>query len=94
MKFIIPQNYNFKNKIWGLLDYSTIIINIVWYLIIIFVFHLLFTDWNIKIFFIISFCFPMTLFSILGFYGESMCLVLKYLLKYLLKPKLYLYKKF
>ena len=24
MKFIFPQNYNFKNKLFGFLDYSTI----------------------------------------------------------------------
>ena len=23
MKFVIPQNYNFKNKIFGISDYST-----------------------------------------------------------------------
>ena len=72
MKFIIPQNYNFKNKVFGILDYSTIILNIIWYLVIFFTFHLLFTDWNIKIFFIISFCLPMTLCSIFGFYGEPL----------------------
>lgn len=94
MKFIIPQNYNFKSKVFGMLDYSTIVLNIVWYTIMFFIFHLLFKNWNIKIFFIISFCFPMTLFSIFGFYGEPMFFVISYLLKYLLKPKLYLFKKF
>ena len=34
MKFIIPQNYNFKNKILGIIDYSTAILNIIWYFII------------------------------------------------------------
>ena len=28
MKFIFPQNYNFKNKLFGFLDYSTIFFNL------------------------------------------------------------------
>lgn len=93
MKFIIPQNYNFKNKIFGVIDYSTAIFNVVWYVVIFGILQLLFTDWNIKIFLLISFCFPITLFSLVGFNGEPIIYVLKYLLKYILKPKLYLYKK-
>ena len=30
MKFIFPQNYDFKNKLLGIFDYSTIFINIIW----------------------------------------------------------------
>lgn len=93
MKFIIPQNYNFKNKIFGVIDYSTAIFNVVWYVVIFGILQLFFTDWNIKIFLLISFCFPITLFSLVGFNGEPIIYVLKYLLKYILKPKLYLYKK-
>ena len=29
MKFIFPQNYDFKSKLFGLFDYSTIILNLV-----------------------------------------------------------------
>lgn len=28
MKFIFPQNYNFKNKLLGIIDYSSLFINI------------------------------------------------------------------
>ena len=35
MKFIFPQNYNFKNKLFGFLDYSTIFLNLIWDLIFI-----------------------------------------------------------
>ena len=94
MKFIIPQNYNFKNKLFGVLDYSTAILNIVWYLVVFGILQLLCNNWNIKIFLLISLCFPITLFSLFGFYGEPVYFVMSYMLKYLLKPKLYLYKKF
>ena len=30
MKFIFPQNYSFKNKLFGFIDYSTLILNIIW----------------------------------------------------------------
>ena len=94
MKFIIPQNYDFKNKIWGIIDYSTAIFNIIWYVLVFAIIELLFDNWNIKIFLFISFSFPITLFSIVGFNGESIIYVLKYLIKYLIMPKLYLFQKF
>lgn len=94
MKFIIPQNYDFKNKIFGFIPYSTIIFNIIWYFIIFSILNILFSSWNIKIFLIISFAFPITLFSIVGLNGEPLVYVLNYILKFLLRPKLYLFKKF
>lgn len=94
MKFIIPQNYDFKNKIFGIIDYSTAFFNIIWYIIVFLILNLFFKNWNIKIFMLISLCFPITLFSILGFNGEPIVLVLKYLFKYLFRPKIYLYKKY
>ena len=94
MKFIIPHNYNFKNKILGIIDYSTAFFNIIWYILIFIIIHLLFCDWNIKVFLLISLCFPITLFSIVGFNGEPIVYVFKYIIKYFFKPKLYLYKKY
>ena len=29
MKFIFPQNYKFKNKFLGIIDYPTIILNVI-----------------------------------------------------------------
>ena len=94
MKFIIPQNYNFKNKIFGIIDYSTAFFNLLWYILIFLLINLFCINWNIKIFLLISFCFPITLFSLIGFNGESIVQVFKYILKYVFKPKLYLYKKY
>ena len=34
MKFIIPQNYNFKNKLLGFMDYSTAVFNVIWALFV------------------------------------------------------------
>ena len=34
MKFIFPQNYNFHSKLFGFLDYSTAIFNIICWVIV------------------------------------------------------------
>lgn len=94
MKFIFPQNYNFKNKLFGIIDYSTAFFNIIWYVIVFAILNLITNNWNIKIFLFISLSFPLTIFSIVGFNGEPVIYVLKYIVKYLIKPKLYLFKKY
>lgn len=93
MNFIIPHNYNFKNKIFGIIDYSTAFFNITWYVTSFALLNLIFRNWNIKIFLLISMCFPITLFSIVGFNREPIVYVFKYILKYIFRPKLYLYMK-
>lgn len=94
MKFIIPQNYSFKNKIFGLIPYSTLIFNIVWYFVIFSILNLFLDNWNIKIFILISLAFPITLLSIVGLNGEPFIDVLKYVLKYIFSTKIYLFKKY
>ena len=49
MKFIFPQNYNFKNKLFGFIEYSTIFLNLIWDLFV-FIFINLFNNLNLKIF--------------------------------------------
>ena len=93
MKFIFPQNYNFKNKLFGLFDYSTALLNLFWIIFIYFFSTLFFKNLNIKIFLIIVFCFPLFIFSIVGFNNENILYVLFYFFKYLFKSKLYLYDK-
>lgn len=93
MKFIFPRNYNFKTKLFGVFDYFTIIINIIFDLFIFSLCNLLFNNINIKIFICISLCFPLLLLSIVGLNNENIFLVLIYIVKYFVKPKLYLYNK-
>ncbi len=94
MKFIFPQNYNFESKAFGFIPYSTLIFNVVWYILVFSILHLIFNNWNIKIFLLISLAFPITLFSIIGLNGEPFVYVLEYILKYMFRPKLYLFKKY
>ena len=93
MKFIFPKNYDFKSKLFGVFDYFTIIIDIIYSLFVFSVCNLIFNDIYIKIFIIISLCFPIILLSIFGLNNDNVFLVLLYILKYFLKPKLYLYNK-
>ena len=93
MKFIFPQNYNFKNKILGIIDYTTAFFNITWYAIVFLIINILFNSLKIKIFIFILLCFPLFLFSISGFHGENIFYVFKYMLKYIFRQKLYLYNK-
>lgn len=93
MKFIFPKNYDFKTKLFGIFDYFTIIINIIFDLFVFCICNLIFNDTNIIIFICVSFCFPLLLLSIVGLNSENIFLVLIYIFKFFLKPKLYLYNK-
>ena len=93
MKFIFPKKYDFKSKLYGDFDYFTIIIDIIYSLFIFSICNLLFNDIYIKIFIIISLCFPIILLSVFGLNNENVFLVLIYILKYFSRPKLYLYNK-
>lgn len=93
MKFIFPKNYNFKTKLFGLIDYSTAILNLIWIILIYFISNFFFNDLSIKIFLTISLCFPLLIFSVVSFNNENILCVIIYFLKYLFRPKLYLYDK-
>ncbi len=93
MKFIFPQNYQFKNKILGVIDYSTAFVNLLWYILVFILVNLIFKSINLKIMFFIALSFPLLLFSFSGFHGENIICVLKYLFKFIFKQKLYFYSK-
>lgn len=93
MKFIFPQNYNFKNKLFGIIDYSDLFFNIIWNLFIFLLINLIFKNNTIKIFIFIIFSLPVLLFSIFSFNHESILNIFIYLFKYVKRPKLYLYSK-
>lgn len=93
MKFVFPQNYDFNMKFLGFLDYSTIILNLLWFLFILFIVNLFPLALDIKILILIIFEFPLLIFSIVGFNGENIVYMIFYILKYLTKPKVFLYTK-
>ena len=92
MKFIFPQNYNLKSKLFGIFDYSTIFLNVFWNLFIFLLIQLV-NNLNLKIFLFLIFSFPLFLFSFFGFNGENINYILKYILIFIFKNKILLFKK-
>ena len=93
MKFIFPQNYRFKTKILGLIDYQTAILNTIWGGFVYLVLNFLFDSLNVKIFLFIVLVFPVLIFSIVGINGENVISVIIYMSKFIIKPKLLFYSK-
>lgn len=93
MKFIFPQNYNFKNKLFGIIDYATIFVNILWSSFVFLLVFLIFKDWSFRIFLVITFSFPLVLLSIAGFHGDNIIYVFSYLFHYIFCQKLYFFRK-
>lgn len=93
MKYTFPQNYTFKNKLFGFIDYSTLALNIIWDAFVFCLLDIFFSNLSIKLSFMIIFCFPLLLFSIIGFNHENFINVLVYIFKFIKKPKIYFYNK-
>ena len=93
MKFIFPQNYNFKNKLFGVIDYSVVIVNAFWCLLVFTLLHFLIHYLNIKVFVFIVLCFPVLLLSISGIHGENIIYIIVYFSKFIFRQKLFFYSK-
>ncbi len=93
MKFIFPQNYNFNNKLFGVIEYPTLFFNIIWGILVYFISCIFSASIVLQVAIFISLFFPVLLFSIIGFNHESIVYILKYLYFYFKSPKYYLYKK-
>jgi len=92
MKFIIPQNYNFSSKLFGFLDYSTVIFNAIWAALVFCITNFIISSLYIKFFVIIVLCMPVLIFSVIGFNHENILYVIFYILKFFCSQKVYLYK--
>lgn len=93
MKFIFPQNYNLNSKILGIIEYSAAIVDLIWGVVVFLFINIFVKSLGIKIFSFIVLVFPVVIFSIVGVNGENLIYFLTYVLKYFVKPKLYLYDK-
>lgn len=93
MNFIFPKNYNFKTKLLGFIDYSTAILNIVFAFILYCILSIFIKNIIDIIPVFIPIYIPFFLITILTIQKENFLDVAKYLIKYLLSAKLYLYEK-
>lgn len=93
MNFIFPENYNFKAKLFGIFDYPTLILNAILLIILYGLFSIIFPNSLIwRIFMLIIFYLPIFLLSIIGFSNENFIYIAYYIIKFLIKPKVYIYK--
>ena len=92
MKFIFPQNYQFKNKIFGIIDYSTAIFDVFW-CIFLFILTLPFSDITIKSIIFVVLGFPILFISLFRIAHENFLYVAYYFIKFIKNRKIYLYKK-
>ncbi len=93
MLFIFPQNYDFKNKLFGVIDYFTVFINIIYYLFVFCLLNLFFNNLNIKVFLFIVLCFPIFILSIVSSQKESLLTIIMYFIKFIFNRKIYLFNK-
>ena len=93
INFIFPQNYNFKNKLFGFFDYSTVIINTLWAFIMFQISKNLPYNINVKISVFIVFYFPLLLFSMFGFNNENIFYFFSYMIKFIKNRKVYFFSK-
>ena len=90
MNFIIPQNFNFKNKFLGLIDYPTLILDFIYLIFLNSLLNIFIHDLLVKLIFIIILFFPIFLLSLFSFNNESFIYVLFYIVKYYFSPRLYI----
>ena len=81
MKFVIPKNYDFQNKFLGFISYTTLFLNIVWFLFVYCLLSLFIHDIYLKISIFISLSLPLLILSIVGFNKEDLLYVLSYIFK-------------
>lgn len=93
MKFIIPQNYNFRNKLLGFMDYTTAIFNVIWALFSFLLVNIFPLPINFKIGLFIVFYFPILLFSFFGFNNENILYVFSYIFNFIKNSNVYFYGK-
>ncbi len=93
MKFIFPQNYNFKNKLFGFIDYSTLFFNILYAAFTFCFLDIIIKKLMIKISIFIILYLPLFIFSITGFNHENIIYVIIYLIKFFKSKKLFFYSK-
>ena len=93
MHFIFPKIYIFKRKLFGIIDYSTAIVDIFLGIILFSITNILFTNITFKIYFFISLYIPILLFSFLGIQKECFLNVLLYMVKFFKNQNVYLYIK-
>ena len=93
MKFIFPQNYNFQTKLFGFIEYSTAIFNVIYWAILYFILNIFINDFLLKLSLFIIFALPIFILSITDIYKENFLNIVYYIIKYFLNCNIYVFSK-
>lgn len=93
MRFIIPKNYKYQMKFLGFINYTTMVIDTIIAILLLGLLSIFIKNIEIKIYIFVSLYLPVILFSIFGIGNENIAYVTKYIFKYIIKQKVYLYNK-
>lgn len=94
MNFIFPSNYNFQNKLFGFIDYTSAFVILIWCIFVFCLVNLLFIDINVKVMVFVGLCLPFLIFTIVNNRSENILLILLYVIKFLCNKKIYFYRKY
>lgn len=93
IKYIIPKNYDFQPKLFGIIEYKLGVFLTTLILILIILLHNLELMAITKLQIIIIVIVPILIIGTVGIRGENFFDIFKLLLSYYLKPKVYFYFK-
>lgn len=93
MKYIIPKNYDFKPKLFGIIEYRFGIFVLSLSLILIFILNNINILAIIKIQILLLIIIPILMIGTIGVRGEKLFDILKILLFYALKQKVFFFSK-
>ncbi len=93
MNFIFPKNYDFSFKLLGILSYFSIIVLIIWASFLYIILSFFLQSFIVKIYVFLILFVPVFLFSLLNKSNENILIILYYIVKYALRPKVYFYDK-
>lgn len=94
MHFIFPKNYDFKPKLFGFINYSSAILNIIFLIIVFTLLHFFPISLLTRLSIMIAICFPVFLLSTVVFNGEDFVFVFWYTFRFYIKQKLFFYSIF
>lgn len=93
MKYIIPKNYDFKPKLFGIIEYRFGIFVLSLSFILIFILNNINILAIIKIQILLLIIIPILMIGTIGVRGEKLFDILKILLLYALKQKVFFFSK-
>ena len=93
IEYIVPKNYDIKPKILGIIEQEAFILFLIVTLIIFVIINSIIENIFIKLQIIIVITLPQIVILINGINGESIIYIVKYVLLYILRKKVYLYEK-